>query len=428
MSSLTRRQFLVDGSKVVAGASIFSSVLAACGSSTSSSSGPVTLSYWALFYEKGTPAAVPIDQAVKNFEKANSGVTVNITGYQGTQADYTKMTQALQGGGTIDLFRVSSDELPLMVQQNLVAPTDNFLTASDRSDIYPSFLKDVTFNGKVYAWPMYVPPVGMYLNLDIFKERSVTPPSDNWTYEEFVQIAQQLTFTRSNGDKVYGYTGQVDAGVVNTWPIIMGDGGEPLSPDNKTYTFNSSQGISGLQKLVDLAHKYKVTPPDFGTQTVDDIRSGFSQRKVYAMYSEPSGAASTFAQQGLNFAVRPMPIGARGKPFTCGGIGLIAVANLQDQNRLQKAMELAKYLSGPQVASIAGYYTAPSVRKSVHISAPTSDFSPFVAYTWIAPIIAQWPAIRLLLQPQLQKAILGQLSPSDALNQPANQINALLSS
>ncbi len=205
-SSITRRRFLVDSGAAVVGASALGTFLAACGgtSAPAVSNAPVTLSYWATFYAAGTPSGSIIDSAVQNFERTHQGTTIDITGYQGTQADYTKMTQALHSGNTIDFFRVSADELPLMVQEGLVSPTDSFLDASDRSDIYPNILKNVTFNGKVYAWPMYIPPVGMYLNLDIFKEKNVTPPSGTWTYEQFVQIAQQLTFTRSDGTKVYG--------------------------------------------------------------------------------------------------------------------------------------------------------------------------------------------------------------------------------
>lgn len=434
-SPITRRRFLVDSGATVVGASALGSLLAACGGSPTSSAptptppiSPVTLDYWCLFYTAGAPTAVPIDTAINNFHAANPKITTNVTGYAGDQASYVKLTQAIQSGSGVDLFRVSSDELPLMVQQSLVAPTNDFLTASDKSDIFSNILQSVTFNGQTYAWPMYVPPVGMYLNLDVFKEKNIPVPSDNWTYDEFLQIAQQLTFTRSDGTKVYGYTGQVDAAVVNTWPIIMCDGGAPLSADNKQYTFNNAESLSGLQKLVDLVHKYQVTPPDFGTQTTADIRDGFSKRKAYAMYSEPSGAATTFATAGVNFAVKPMPIGARGKPFTCGGVGLIAVAATQDQNRLRAAMELADYLSGPQVAGVKGYYTAPPVRKSIKIGAPASDFTPMLASTWIAPIIAQWPQIRTLIQPALQKAILGQQSPKDAMDGIADQVNSALSS
>src|SRR5579884_579412 len=431
-SSITRRQFLVDGGKVVVGASALGSILAACGSTTSSSNpSSVSLAYWVLGYQPGgtTPTGKLTDSAIAAFAHAHSGVKVSATGYTGDQAGYTKLTQAIQSGTGIDVFRISADELPVLIKQNLVSPIDDYLTDSDKSDIYPNLLDTVASNGKHYAWPLWVPPVGMYINLDIFHERGITPPSADWTYDQFVEIAQKLTFTRSNGDKVYGYAAVIDPGVINTWPIIMGDGATPLSQDNTKYTFNSPEGISGLQKLVDLARKYKVTPPDFGgSLAANDIITGFSQRKTYAMYSAPSGDAATYKAANLNFDVLPMPIGGRGQHFTTGGVGLIAVASIQDQNRLKAAMELGDYLTSSQVGQdVQGYYLAPGARKSVQVTDPISKFTPFVAYTWIAPLITQWPQIRTLIHPQIQKAVLGQISASDALNGPACEINSLLS-
>lgn len=269
----------------------------------------------------------------------------------------------------------------------------------------------------------------MYINLDVFHERGVDPPADDWTYEQFVEIAQKLTFTRSNGEKVYGYASVIDPGVLNAWPIIMGDGGVPFNQNNTQYTLNSAQGISGLQKLIDLARKYHVTPPDFGgSLAASDIQTAFGQRKTYAMYSAPSGDAAIYQSAGLNFDVKPMPICGRGQHFTTGGIGLIAVASIQDDNRLKAAMELGNYLTSAQVGQdVQGYYLAPGARKSVQVSGPISKFTSFVPYTWIAPFISQWTQIRTILHPQIQKAILGQISASDALNGPAGEINSLLS-
>ncbi len=429
--SMTRRQFLVDSSKVAVSAASFGSLLAACGGtspgSSSNSSAPTKLEFWVLGYQPNNTTGKLTNAAVASFKKSHPGTTINITGYTGDQAGFTKLTQAVQGGGSVDIFRLPSDIMPLLVKRNLTAPIDDFLTADDKTDMYGNLLDAVATNGKHYAWPLWVPPVGMYLNLDIFAERGVQPPSDNWTYDEFVDIARRLTFTRSNGEKVYGYTALIDPGVVNAWPIIMGDGALPLSTDNKKYTFNSPEGISGLQKLVDLALKYKVTPPDFGTQALSDITNGFLQRKVYAMYSEPSGSSASYKAQKMNFDVRAMPIGATGKHITTGGIGLISVANLQDQNQLKMAMELGRYLTGAQVGKdVNGYYLAPGARKSVQVSDPISKFTPFVPYTYITPIIEQWPDIRKIIHTQLQNAILGKVSVKDALNAPANEINSLL--
>ncbi|HEY4385664.1 MAG TPA: extracellular solute-binding protein, partial [Ktedonobacteraceae bacterium] len=326
-----------------------------------------------------------------------------------------------------DLFRLPADELPILVAQNVIAPIDDYLTSNDKADIYPYLLDAVTYNGKIYAWPLWVPPVGMYLNTDIFKERGVDLPSDNWTYEEFVDIARRLTFTRANGQKVYGYTALIDPGVVNAWPIIMSDGGTPLSADNKKYTFNSPEGISGLQKLVDLALKYKVTPPDFGAQAIDAITTGFSQNKNYAMYSEPSGSSSAYKAMKMNFAIRPMPIGKLGKPLTTGGIGLIVISHTNDTTRLKASMDMAKYLTSSQVAKdVPAYYLAPGARKSVTVSDPINQFTPFVSYTYLPPMIAQWAQIRTLIHTQLQNAILGKTTPAKALNDPASEINSIL--
>ncbi|MGH2509424.1 MAG: extracellular solute-binding protein, partial [Ktedonobacteraceae bacterium] len=222
--------------------------------------------------------------------------------------------------------------------------------------------------------------------------------------------------------------GVIDPGVLNTWPFIMGDGGVPFNTGNTKYALNSVEGISGLQKLVDLAQKYQVTPPDFGgSLAATDIITAFSQRQTYAMYSAPSGDSVSYQTAGLNFDVKPMPIGGLGTHFTTGGVGLIAVASIQDANRLKAAMELAKYLTGVQVQQdVHGYYLAPSARKSVTVTDPISKFTPFVPYTWLAPNITQWQTIRTLIHPQLQKAVLGQISASDALNAPANDINSLL--
>lgn len=431
-SSITRRHLLIEGSKVAVSASVLGSLLAACGGSSSGTSGDVSLRYWVLGYSpKGANTTGKLtDAAVAAYKKAHANVKdVSITGYTGDQAGNTKLVQAVQGGNTVDVFRLPSDVLPELVRSGSVAPIDNFLTDDDKNDILPNLLDAVKIEGSLYAWPLWVPPVGMFLNLDIFKERGVEVPNDDWTYEEFVDIAKRLTFKRSNGQQVYGYSGVIDAGVVNTWPIIMGDGGSPLSSDNKKYTFNSPEGISGLQKLVDLALKHKVTPPDFGTQTPADMVTGFSDKKNYAMYSEPSGSSATYKSLGMNFTVKSMPIGASGKPLTTGGIGLISVANIPDENKLKAAMDMARYLTGSQVGKdVDGYYLAPGARKSVEVKDPISLFKPFVSYTYITPLIAQWPQIRTLIHAQLQKAVLGKISPSEALNNPADEINSLLNS
>jgi multiple sugar transport system substrate-binding protein len=388
-----------------------------------------TLQYWVLGYQPngGNRTGQLMDAAVASFMKNNPDIKIEITGYTGDQAGFTKLTQAVQTGQAVDVFRLPSDILPLLVRDGLVAPIDPFLSEEDKADIYPNLLQAVSIDGQAYAWPLWVPPVGMYLNLDIFEERGVEVPPKDWTYTQFVEIAKELTFTRDNGEQVYGYTALIDPGVVNAWPFILGDGALPLNQDNTAYSFDTPEAAAGLKKLVDLAQVHKVTPPDFGAQTGADITAGFKDKKVYAMYSEPSGASSGYKAAGLNFDVWPMPIGSSGKMVTAGGIGLISVAATDDQAKLQAAMDLARYLTSAEVGTdVEGFYLAPGARKSVKVADPISKFEPFVESTYITPIIADWPQIRTLIHPQIQNAIFGEISPEEALVQPASEVNSIL--
>ncbi|CAA9586957.1 MAG: ABC transporter, substrate-binding protein (cluster 1, maltose/g3p/polyamine/iron) [uncultured Thermomicrobiales bacterium] len=398
---------------------------------TSKSGFKGTLQYWVLNYQPNgaNQTGKLMDAATAAFTKANPDIKIETTGYTGDQAGFTKISQAVQGGGSVDIFRLPSDILPQLVRDNLIAPIDEFLTPEDKADIYPNMLTAVSVGGKAYSWPLWVPPVGMYINLDIFKERGVEPPKAGWTYDQFIAAAKQLTFTRANGDKVYGYSGVIDPGIVNTWPFIIGDGALPLSADNKQYTWNTPQAVSGLKKLVDLAQTgaHKVAPPDFGSQATADMLTSFQDRKVLAMYSEPSGASSGYRANKVNFDVVPMPIGASGKPITAGGIGLISVTAIKDRAKLTAAMDLGRYLTSAQVnVDVPGFYLAPGARKSVKVADPIDKFTPLVENCYITPIIAEWPQIRTILHPYIQNAVFGRTTPEAAFSEPAREINAIL--
>ena len=410
-----------------------SATAAAANVVTSKSGFKGTLQYWVLGYQPNgaNQTGKLMDAATAAFTKANPDIKVETTGYTGDQAGFTKITQAVQGGGSVDIFRLPSDILPQLVRDNLLAPIDEFLTPDDKADIYPNMLTAVSVGGKAYSWPLWVPPVGMYINLDIFQERGVAPPKAGWPYDQFVAVAKQLTFTRANGEKVYGYSGVIDPGIVNTWPFIIGDGALPLSADNKQYTWNTPQGISGLKKLVDLsqAGAHKVAPPDFGSQSTADMLTSFQDRKVLAMYSEPSGASSGYRANKVNFDVVPMPIGASGKPLTAGGIGLISVTAIKDRTKLTAAMDLGRYLTSAQVNNdVPGFYLAPGARKSVKVADPIDKFTPLVENCYITPIIAQWPQIRTILHPYIQNAVFGRTTPEAAFSEPASEINSILGS
>lgn len=392
-----------------------------------------TLNLWVLGYTPGNQFANPFDLAIAQFEADNPDINVEITGYPPNDEGFTKLTTALQSGQGIDVLRLPSDRLPAFVKDDLIAPIDDYLTEADKADILPNTLEAVRLkDGKAYAWPLWVVPMGIYLNLDVFQEAGVALPSKDWTWEEFVETAKKLTFQRANGEQVYGFSGFIDPGVINTWGLWMNEdpGVRPIV--NGKFGFDNEKAAAGLKRFAELALVHKVTPPDFGSQKDADVKGGF-KNKQYAMIVDATGFSPQLKADKINFAIYPLP-SVNGNRLTVGAIGLIAVAATTDKVKEQAAMDLARYLTSAEVqedvppseTAATGFYLAPAARKSVKVAPPLDQFLPMLDYMWITPLTPAWPKLTRLIHPEYQNIVFGKADPAEAMAKIAPEANALI--
>lgn len=394
-----------------------------------------TLNLWLLGYTLTSARENPYENAVAQFMADNPDIRVEITGYPANDEGITKLTIALGSGQGIEVLRLASDRLPLYVRDDLVEPIDPYLTAADKADILPNVL-DVTRlkDGKAWAWPLWVVPMGIYVNKDVFAEAQVPLPPKNWTWDQFVDAAKKTTFKRANGEQVYGFTGFIDPGVNTTWGLWMiEDPSVRVIGNNGKFGFNNPKAFVGLQRFSDLALVHRVTPLDFGAQRDADVKRGF-QNKQSAMIVDATGFASTLVANKVNFEIYPHP-SVNGNQLTVGAIGLIAVAKIKDDGKRQAAMDLARYLTSGQVQEDVppganlptGYYLAPGARKSVKVVDPLDKFIPMLPDLWITPLMADWGKFTRLFHPEYQNIILGKSKPEDAIKRIASEADVLIS-
>jgi multiple sugar transport system substrate-binding protein len=393
-----------------------------------------TLNYWVLGYTPGNQFAIPMEKAIANFEEANPGIDIEIIGYAPNDEGFTALNLAVQTGQGVDVLRLPSDRLLAFVAEGLVAPAEDFMTEEDLADFYPNVLDVVRLqDNKAMAWPLWVVPMGMYLNTDVFAERGVELPSKEWTWEEFVEVAKQLTFTRDNGEQVYGWAGFVDPGVINTWPLFMNEGPTVRPVVDGKFGFDSPEAIAAIQRYADLALVDKVTPPDFGALADPDVKGGFTNGQ-FAMVIDATGPAAQFAADGVNYEIYPIPTVGDNDTVTAGAVGLIAVVQQDDQARLAAGMDLARYLTSAEVQedvppaedTPVGFYLAPGARASVQVAPPLDEFLPFLPYMYVTPILENWSQLTRIVHPALQNVIFGEATAEEAMTQIAPEINALL--
>lgn len=375
-------------------------------------------------------AARLADEAVAAFGEIYPDVAINIVGIPFEGGQQTLDTALAAGGDDApDLFRIASDRLVKYAAEGLAAPIDPFLAEADLADIYPNVLAGVEYEGQHYAWPLWVPPVGIFLNTAIFEERGVGLPGDDWTYEEFAALAAELTFER-DGVQVSGFSSAIQPDIINIWAFLYADGGRVLSDDGGEYAFASPEAVGGLQKVVDLAMTAKVTPPEFGNQKLADIVAAFKDQRTLAMYPGASGDIGTYVAEEVPFEVRRVPTGAAGEPVTVGGLATFTVRQQEDAARLAAAMAFGRFLTSAEVAAaVPGYFLAPPARQSIAMPADNPAMQRFVEmvpFTQIMPKTPAWGEVSAAVNAQIQAAVTGSLSAEEALALAGKEVAPLL--
>jgi len=141
-------------------------------------------------------------------------------------------------------------------------PIDNYTRSHDpgMSDFFPAAIAGCTLDGKLYALPSELNTGNrdiIIYNKDQLEKKGLQPPTDDWTVNQFVELATKAT---DRDAKVFGtdfYPGSYydyDA-LLRTW------GGELFSDDGKKLNFGTDQkSLDAAHWAVDLRSKYHAAP------------------------------------------------------------------------------------------------------------------------------------------------------------------------
>lgn len=392
------------------------------------------------------------EQAVfKKFKEEYPNVKIHFTLIPWARGD-EKLDIAVASGTYPDI--AGSAMRPSYVVQGVLEPLDEYLSEEEKQDIYPEPLKVCQFEGKTYAFPWYSTVYLTILNVDIFKERKVDLPKDGiWTWEEFLEKMKKLTFDRDGDGKidVYGIGFGVAPGTGEAWGIIYSDGGRFYNDDMTEMILNQEAGVSGVQKLVDLEHKYKVALPNAGGLTPSgDVWNAFvgKDRRLAATFQgqwaimaltkrnkkiddrDPEAVAQKWEK--LNFAVAVTPIGKSGKITTASpGVGTWVVFKQNDPVKRKLCVELAKRLAlSDEAQKIISYLGVLPTRKSIgNIYGDNPHMAVvYKAYEHVImpPFHPEGSKMDDIIQRSIQQALVLEKSTVQALNDAAKRVNLIL--
>lgn len=377
-----------------------------------------------------------IEEKIKKFEKKNPGVYIDFQPLDWNKGPI-KLEVGLTTGTLPDIGPIGTDFA--FMREDILEPLDEYFTEDEKEKFKYQALRAVTYDNKMWGMPFMMTTYAMYINLDIFRQRGVEPPIDgNWTYEEFVEKMQKLTWDSKNDGKIdqYGFMSFVKPDYYNIWGFLLSDGAQIIDEDAGEYRFYGEKAITGLNKIVDLNQKHKVTPDDFGTVNENQAWEMFYKEKKVAVYPTGSWAVRVLNDlrskgEGFDFAIANYPIGDKRIPTNLSNnVSGYGVFKQEDKEKLNMCIKFLKFLieedSQRGLEKLGVFPVITGIDDLYENDEKMKKIEDCLLYTQVLPKHKNWKDIDRILQNQIRLAIIGEKSSEEALEEAKDQVEQLL--
>jgi ABC-type glycerol-3-phosphate transport system substrate-binding protein len=384
------------------------------------------LTFWSL-QQADIDIKTAQENAVESFEKKNN-CDVEVTPFPYVELR-DKLLTAVAGGQGPDILILDQIWVAQYAASNFVEPLDDLIKNSDikAEDYFPGAWGAGNYQGKMYAVPFDVGVWAvMYYNKDLFKEAGLSPDKPPVTWNEFIDYGEKIS---KLGDDIYGTAIWVAGGdAVNcmTDAFTFSKGGKIVNETGNKALLNSPEGISALNFWKDCS---ELSPAGTVGRTVEDSFKLFTADKVgMFFYGEWGQDTINTRAPDMNYGVALLPKPEGGRSIGCFG-GFNLGINKKTQNK-DLAWEFIKYTTKTEVNKNITMLT-PANKEAAEVYLEENRRFPEIIYQQLStalyrPLVPNYPKIAEIQKNATEKALLGELSTKEALNEAANEINKLL--
>ncbi|MBI1851524.1 MAG: extracellular solute-binding protein [Planctomycetes bacterium] len=254
-----------------------------------------------------------------------------------------------------DVLYVGSYEFPALAPRDVFLDLEPFVRDAALGDYYGEVLDAFRWNGRLLGLPKDWTPFVLYYNADLFERAGVSPPTDAWTWDDYLAAAKKLT-RDDDGDGEPDTWGCAQAqwfDAVLCW--IMQNGGRAFERDADGHlrcVLDDPRTIEAVQFLRDLRWKHRVA-------YTEGLRLQQSQA-LNAVQLFMDGRVAMFGPVGRWQTVSFAEIAKRDRPFRWDvappphqrerwtAIGTTAYCVSRKTAHPREAAALVRFLTGPE--------------------------------------------------------------------------------
>jgi multiple sugar transport system substrate-binding protein len=313
------------------------------GGGESASGEPVEITFW---HGQTQGPAELLQTMIDEFNAAHPDVVVSKdSGGVNSDRMLQKVTAGLQADNYPDIAYIyGSDLANLAGGDQLLDLTD----AIDNGDLdWDRFVEAgkeaVTVDDRPRAVPAFIDNLAVVYNKDIFDEAGVDYPSDDWTWDEFLETAAELNDPDA-GIAGFGWPGTGDEDTTwRIWPLIWQQGGEIVSEDGESVGFEGASGEAALEVVAQAAADGSVyIDSTAGSERMQQLfASGKMAMNVAGPYTLPE-----YVDAKIDYGVVAMP-SFNDEHTTIAGPDTWAIFDNGD-DRAAAAIEFMDWFSEPE--------------------------------------------------------------------------------
>lgn len=388
-------------------------VLAACtsGDDRPAPGEPVTISVWVAGDPDETQAFIDVADA---FEVSQRGIEVDLLQIAERDDLIARLSTSFAGGEPPDLFLMNYRYLGQFESKGVLAPLEPYLASSSElgaEDFYPEAMAAFQSDGVQTCMPQNVASLVTYYNRDLFERAGVELPAEDWTWNEMVAAATELTRDIDGDGTVDVYGLGVDPEIIRVAPFVWSGGGEIVDdPDSPTrFTIGSLKAIRPLQAFLDLRGVAGVTPTDEEAEAAD-FETRFLDGTL-AMVMESRKVVPSFRTiTDFDWDVAPLPVHRHAATILHSD----AYCMTESSERKPQAwsfLEFALGSEGQRIATATGR-TVPSLRSVAESDAFLDSGLPKSSHVFLdaipsmraVPHIETWPEIEDVVNALIEEA------------------------
>lgn len=357
---------------------------------------------------------------IRSFERYNPGVYIEFI-----PVDENNM------GDIIPINYRSSDF-------SILEPLDKYFEKEELEKFKGETIKALYYNEQLLGVPVALTTYSLYINLDKFNERAISPPlNGNWTYEELVETLKKFQQFSLDNDiiKEYPLLAPMDIGDYNIWGLMLSHGGEFVNYKRMKYNFYGEKAIKGLEELIDLKYKHGILPDFFGIINREISQEMFYKDQNVAVYIGDSRLVKYLDNQykignGFNFDTANFPTGDKNLPtILSNGIFSYGIVKSEDIKKTEMCVKFLKYLtrdSNQKTLEDIGLFTVKNTIKDMYMdNIKMKRIEESLDYTRYIPLMDNYLEIETIVYEEIKAAILGEKKSYEAIEDAKIRVEAL---